>query len=333
MRHIPPAIATALEQLFRDRDRVVLDGNPSTTWRFSIAAPVAPPAMLLRGSQTELALSISDESLCERIGEREWWDYEGQARPLAWTLAHHRLIEGIGQLLGEPLMPSGFAAGTTLPPADPLTTLVLGFSVASSDGRTAAGALRLSTTMVARLAAHPGWQRPDPLGTAWSQLPARLRIELQGLPFDLAELKAAEIGDVLVLGRRAQCLKAMTVVATSPRADAPLRLWSAVASAEGVTISSGASSPPPKSQLGSLERLPLDFELATLSVSLAELASFKPGYQIKVPGSALGARAGIRVRDTRIGYGELVSVGGTLGIQLLGYDLARLEAVRTGEGQ
>lgn len=318
IRRVPPEIAAALENLFRNRETVVLGGDPSTTWRFNIPASLKPPAILLRGSQTELALSLREDGIYEQVGEREWWDYDGPPRALAWTLAHQRLVEGLGQLLGEQLMPYGFAGENALPTADPLSTLTLGFSVTSSDGRKSAGSLKLSTACVSRLAAHPSWQPPDMLDSPWSQLPARLRIELQSLPFPVAELRAAEIGDVLVIGQRSACLQALTVVATSPRSETPLRAWSAAASAEGVSISSDAALPAP-SERGSLEGLPLDFTLATLSVPLAELAAFKPGYALKIPGSLLGARAEIRARDTRIGYGLLLAAGDTLGMQLLGF--------------
>jgi flagellar motor switch/type III secretory pathway protein FliN len=302
---------------------VVLGGEPSTTWRFKIPALLTTPAILLNGSQTDLALSLSEDGLCERVGDREWWDYQGPPRALAWAVAHQRLIDGLGQLLGEPLMPYGFAGENALPTADPLTTFTLGFSVNSSDGRRAAGVLKLSTTLASRLASHRGWQRSDLLGTRWSQLPTRLRIELQGVDFPLAELKGAEFGDVLVLGRQSQCLQALTVVAMPPRSDTPLRQWSAAASAEGIIISSNASLPSPKSQQSPLDSLPLDFALATLSVPLAELASFKPGYLLKLPGSLIGRRAEILSRDNRIGQGDLRAAGEMLGIQLLARPIAR----------
>ena len=319
LRRVPPEIAAAQEHLFRDRDTLVLGDEPSTTWRFNIPAALSTPAILLRGAQTELALSLREDGIYEHLGEREWWDYEGPPRALAWTLAHQRLVEGLGQLLGEPLMSYGFAGENALPTADPLTTFTLGFSVKSDDGRRAAGSLKLSTTLVSRLVSHPGWQRTEMLDSLWSQLPARLRIELQGLPFALSELRASEIGDVLVLGHRSQCLQALTVVATSPRSDTPLRTWGAVGSAEGVTISSDAARPPAHSEHGPLDGLPLDFALTTLTLPIAELASFRPGYLLKIPGSVIGARAEIRARDTRIGYGMLVAAGDMLGIQLLGF--------------
>lgn len=316
---MPPEVATAFEQLFRDKEKAVLEGEPSTTWRFSIPTTLTPPVILIRGSHAELALSLHEDGIYENLGEREWWDYEGPPRALAWTVAHQRLIEGLGQLLGEPLMPYGIAGEHALPTADPLTTCTLGFSVAASDGRQSAGNLKLSTTSVSRIASHPSWQRPEMLDSPWSQVPARARIELQGLPFPLAELRVAEIGDVLVLGHRSQCLQALTVVATSPRSDAPLRTWKAVANAEGVTISSEAAGPPPKPERGPLDSLALDFTLTTLSLPIAELAAFKPGHVLKIPGSLVGSRTEIRARDTRIGYGLLLTVGDMFGLQLLGF--------------
>jgi flagellar motor switch/type III secretory pathway protein FliN len=328
-----PETAAALRELFHNRDTVTLDGSPPTNWRFSLASFFAPPAALLRGSQTELLLSIGDDGLCERVGEREWWDYEGEPRMLAWTLAHRLLIEGLGRLLREPLILSAFN-DNALPPTDPLNTIPLVFSVTADDGRKTAGSLRLPATMASRLAVHSGWRRPGPAPESWSRLPARVRIELRGIHFPLAELKDAETGDVLVLGRRPRCWQALTVAALDPRSDTLLRTWSATSNADEVVIGSGASKA--TTTMGAQEqtthegeRVPvvLDLELAVLSVTLGELASFGPGHVLKLPGRLEDARAVIRANGIRVGYGELVAVGDVVGVLLQALEIERFGAL------
>jgi type III secretion system YscQ/HrcQ family protein len=329
LRRMAPEAAATLRELFYNRDTVALDGNPPTTWRFGLASFVAAPAAVLHGSQTEWLLSISDDGLCERVGECEWWDYDGEPRLLAWTLAHRVLIEGLGQLLREPAILSALI-DDAVPPADPLNTIPLVFSVTSDEGRKTAGALRLPVTLASRLASHSGWRRQAPASESWSRLPARVRIELRGIHFPLAELKDAETGDVLVLGRRPRLWQALTVAALDPRSNTLLQSWSATSNADEVIIGSDASKA--TTAMGAQEqtthepeRVPvvLDLELAVLAVTLGEIAAFAPGHVLKLPTRLEDARAVIRANGTRVGYGELVAVGDTVGVLLQALEIER----------
>ncbi len=62
----------------------------------------------------KLSLTVSNDGWCERLGEREWWDFTGESRLLAWALAHSGLLEGSGRILREPLMPSALTEGIPL---------------------------------------------------------------------------------------------------------------------------------------------------------------------------------------------------------------------------
>jgi type III secretion system YscQ/HrcQ family protein len=75
----------------------------------------------------------------------------------------------------------------------------------------------------------------------------------------------------------------------------------------------------PVSSLASVP-VTLDFDLGSLAVPLGELAAIKPGYVFELPGRLEQARVIIRANGTPIGTGELVSVGDTLGVQLLSID-------------
>jgi type III secretion protein Q len=327
-----PEKAAALCELFRDRELLELDGQPAVTWRFTPARAVVPPAALLRGVREELSLGIARDDLRQRLGEREWWDYDGESRLLAWTLAHDLLMEGLGQLLGERLTLVAFNE-TALPLADVLTISVLAFSVTGGDGRTTTGTLSLSPAMVSRLAAHAGWRKPANVIGPWKRLPACLRIELRGIRFPRSELADAGIGDVLVLGRRARCWSNLQVAVVAARSDTRLQAWSAVyergrftigaaalnVTMEGIMPEQSAEDPNDAAAAGALAAVPvaLDFDLGGVSLPLAELAALKPGYVFKLPGRLEEVRVLIRANGVKVGRGELVAVDDVLGVQLL----------------
>lgn len=76
---LAPAKAAVLRELFTKADALVLEGEPTTTWQFHLAQAVSPHGMLLRGAHAEVALNVAEDGLAERLGEREWWDYDDES--------------------------------------------------------------------------------------------------------------------------------------------------------------------------------------------------------------------------------------------------------------
>jgi type III secretion protein Q len=322
LRRLAPEAAAALRELFREREYLVLDGDPETTWRFGPAPGISPPAAILDGVHDWLSMSIADDGWCELLGARAWWDFTGDSRLLAWALAHSGLLEGLGRVLREPLMPSALTA-EPLPHSD--TYVALSFSASAADGRTTTGCVSLSAAMAERLISHAGWRRTAATAPEWLKLPATVRVELPGITFALGELSASEIGDVLILGKRTACWRKLHVMLVGAHGDTRLRTWNACYDGTRLTISSGVLNPPmellmsdPKAS-GAADSIPvsLDFDLGNLALSLGELAALKPGYVFELPGSLEKLRVVIRANGTRVGLGELVAVGDVLGVQLL----------------
>jgi type III secretion system YscQ/HrcQ family protein len=82
--------------------------------------------------------------------------------------------------------------------------------------------------MTARLAAHAGWRPRTNAIAHWLSLPAQLRIVSRIERFPLSELRATEVGDVLVLGRRQHCWSMLRVVRVGARSSPLLAgAWSA----------------------------------------------------------------------------------------------------------
>jgi type III secretion protein Q len=273
-------------------------------------------------------LSVGDDGWCETLGARSWWDFTGESRLLAWSLAHTGLIEGLGRILREPLMPTVLTDGA-LPHAD--TGVSLSFSATTQDGRTTTGSVSMSATMLERLVSHGGWRRPTSIPDVWLQVPGTVRIELCGSTFSLGVLNVTEMGDVLVLGNRGTCWQRFQLTLVASRSDTPLRTWNATYDGEHLKVSSGAINPPMElimsdPKMGSVADIPvsLDFDLGNVAVPLGELASLKPGYVFELPGSLERRRVTIRANGARVGQGELVAVGDVLGVQLLSLDVEGL---------
>jgi type III secretion protein Q len=279
----------------------------------------------------ELVIRLAEDGLRESLGCREWWDFPGESRLLAWTLAHSVLLETLGQLFGDAFLPDGWTESlTTLPVAAvPLT-----FQVVAVDGRRAGGEMILASEMVRQLAGNGGWRGPEAtLGSWGARLAADLGVTLPACEFSRRELVGAGAGDVLVLGPRAHCWGSFLLCYRSGRAL--LRAWRAryVAGRFEIcglwpehstrhSMSETFGSEAPAGAVVALDSIPvtLDFDVGTLAVPLATLAAIKPGYVFELPTRLEEARVVIRANGTAIGRGELVAVGETLGVQLLSID-------------
>jgi type III secretion protein Q len=330
LRQVAPAKATVLRELFTKTDSLVLQGEPATTWRFHLAQAASPHGVILRGAQAEISLNVSEDSLAQTLGDRQWWDYDDESRLLAWTLAHSVFLGALGRLLREPLMPHAWS-DTSSALADSLSTVTLGFTVTTASGHTTSGLLRMSPDIVERLLGNTGWQEPTSLPEVWTSLPVKLRIEMRGQHFPLQELLAAETGDVLVLGGRSHCWRNLHVLAEDS-IDLKRR-WSAEYDGERLRINAALPYVPTEPSMSefppdphvestkthSLENVgvTIDFELGSTSLPLGELANLKPGYVFELAGNLNQVRVIIRANGTRVGYGELVAVGEVLGVQLL----------------
>jgi type III secretion protein Q len=324
LRRLSMGAAAALRDLCRGRQHLVLDGRPGTTWRFGPAEKVQPPAAVLECAHEKLAMSVTDDGWCELLGERTWWDFTGESRLLAWSLAHTGLLEGLGRILREPLMPSALSDGPL-----PISEVTLSFSATTTDGRSTRGSVSMSAPMLERLASHPGWQRAGSPSEGWLKLPATVRVELRGIAFCLGVLAASEIGDVLVLGHRTALSAKIQLALIAESSGDALRVWNAHLEGTRLTVSSGGldspmelimSDPKPNAAVDNIP-VSLDFDLGNLAVPLGELASLRPGYVFELPGSLERLRVAIRANGTRIGQGELVAVGDVLGVQLLSLDV------------
>jgi type III secretion protein Q len=333
LRRISTANALALSELFHSRD-VLVSGLPPLAWRFAPGRATVRSAVVLQGRLGKISMSLAEDSLRESVGAREWWDYSGESRLLAWMLTHATLLESLGGVLHDSFQPCGWSevVSQTQPSA---TTMCLEFSARAADDRTTSGLLYLPSALVPLLSRHVGWQKPPLAVDSWGErLRARVRIVLRAMPFPQREVLAAEIGDVLILGRKGRCWRNLELICRSGAVN--VTTWSACYDGDRIVVSamSGlecvetamseqtgetARAATPAS---ALENVPvtLEFEVGALSIPLGALAGIKPGYVFQLPGRLEEARVVIRANGVRIGSGELVAVDDVLGVQVLSID-------------
>lgn len=63
----------------------------------------------------------------------------------------------------------------------------------------------------------------------------------------------------------------------------------------------------------------VDFHLGSMQLTVGELANLQPGYVFTLPVQVEGANVDIRANGQRVGRGELVAVGDTLGVRLVSW--------------
>lgn len=338
--HLPaiaPVVADALSSLFARRRRWTLSGE-HPYWFEVFAAPVDPVGerigIVVDGRAGELVLTAATPA---SIGELDWSDYAGTARLTAWTLAHQRPMMRLSRVFKGIVLPQSLGDARS-PVADGL--LPVGFRIGEGDEALDEGVLRIDPALVARLLSRDDdavarTSRRDGL----SRLPVDLRVGAEGPSLGVAEMRALEPGDVIVLGTRQRAFSRLRVMPSDGRDSGG---WSATwenervridarvpwtlhdgsepmqDSAEPITDGTDAAAPP--DPLGALP-LRVDFLLGELSVPLAKLAELEPGYVFALGEHLDQARIGIRANGKRVGTGRLVAVGDTLGVQLEGWDI------------
>ena len=337
LRSIEADYVSGLRELFR-REVVRSDGA-GLTWRLHwLRTRNTGRGVILRGESAALVLNVREDGLREPLGCREWWDYEEEARLLAWTLAHATLLESLARLLGDAFLPDGW---TDFSDPAGAANAVLEFRVSASDGRAAAGELALPAEMVAKVAERSQWAGEAPGLEPWGRLlTAQLCVRLPATPFPRREALAARVGDVLVLGPAAGFWRRLVLIypvpafsgagpdtrwtwraryeagrleVVTPPLDEPTRTFMS----EPIAEESGAAV-----RVNTLEGVPvtLDFEVGSLAMPLGELAALKPGYVFELPARLEESRVIVKANGTPIGRGELVMVADTLGVQLLSID-------------
>ena len=330
---LQPAQATALRSFFAAPQTWTLSNGGLL--QFVPGRPAAPAQTFeLDAEGTRVGLAL----LAPAPGEGPHWsDYEGRSRVLAWSLAHESSLVRLSEAFGVVLTPVADAVGA---PQDEsgmwLDFIVDEDAPEGSSSRMPAlqGALRVPAGWLERLL-----ERADPPGDpapldGWRMLGLPLRLQWRIDPLPWSDWRALTPGDVLVAGRRSR----------PPAAEACTRglAWPVEPVADGWRI----SGPPRHSNTNAQEtspmnepfpqagdagdstdpdalarRLPVEvsFELGRTELRVGDLSALQPGYVFPLAGALEGANVTIRANGQAVGQGEVVAVGDTLGVRLLGW--------------
>lgn len=319
-----PAQASLARKLF-DAPRIFAADNGI---HLSVAAPGPLPRELVEceAGGERILLGIVRDEILDPCAASAWTDYQGFVRCVAWTLAHERVLHALSALLGQALLPRKmFAAGNLavdafwlglcadLTPARSVGVVGLPFAFA----HTLADALRLRGAPA----------RPTPRHDLGA-LRETLHLCAVGPPLSAAEIAGLELGDVIVLGARANVLAELQLgrnlhrPARWPASWRDGRVHVRGSAASGYARSSSVNDSAPANDTReprpATAAIPvaLEFELGTVDANLRDLAQIEPGYVFDLPLQLDHAAVTIRSGGRRVGRGELVAVGDTLGVRL-----------------
>lgn len=320
----------------------VESGDVTSQWRFFWPPAVGPAGWwLCNGASHALALALDSDHWCQDIGPRAWSDYSDDSRRFAWRLAHRSLLAHLGALLGDTLDVTKEA--TALPPQ--LRAAKIEFQVESAEG-SARGLLAVTAEAAQCLTAWS--QRPLPpvterAGAAW---PLPVEIWLRDLQLPRCELQMTRVGDILLLGRRDVVAADVRLVAgaghqrraaTARYEDNRLTVGQrgfqllrdheaevgmsdndneATAEAPDKGDESAVQTTQPESVGDADMPIRLQLHLGDVALSLSDLASLRPGYVIDLEQTLEQVSVDLYAGGRRIGRGEMVVVGDSLGVRL-----------------
>jgi hypothetical protein len=264
------------------------------------------PQVVLESPACKLSVVLEQERGASALGDLHWQDYEGDARLLAWSLAHEDLLASLSQLFGSALVPTAFRSGA--PDGQPWLELCWR-DHANGEQR---GWLGLTREAVRPLAESLEWKRdPGRLSTIGYVDAVTLNLIVPGRLLDLSSIAALAIGDVLLMGTEVDCEGRLQPDREKARdvfglPDGWVVRWQHgqwMVTAKAVLNSSIESTRP-------------QFLITSLTVPLQEISRLQPGSVAIQEASLTGSTVGIVLHGRRFGEGVLVGMGAWLGVRI-----------------
>jgi type III secretion protein Q len=314
--------AARQRRLASRRRRFALRGERNAWVEISGPRGDASPWVVLGAGDARLATALGDDRGADE-SDLHWSDYEGDSRLVAWSLAHERALAWLGEVLGSRLLPIEIVDAE---PADDGVTI--GVALGDDNGVACAGALHLSAAALDRLLADE--RGIDSIGDAASRsaanVAAPLAVTLAGPELTVDELRALKSGDVIVAGSRRSALENLHV-------DDGARGWRARWDQEALhVIETGAATRRPlrrgsmnESNVEGAEAAPagvgsipvrIEFAIGELTLPFGELERIEPGYVFELGRAIDGTSVDVRANGQRIGRGQIVAIGDTLGVRI-----------------
>lgn len=152
------------------------------------------------------------------------------------------------------------------------------------------------------------------------RIAGRLRLLVRELP--VPALSALRTGDVVLLGDPAPGQALVFGKGATLQFNITVDLHSGSATVtEGGAMRSEDAGPDDWAQLDELQ-VPVSFEVDTARITLAELASMRPGYVVELDRPLASATVRLVCHGQTVGHGQLVAVGDQMGIRIVSMGLA-----------
>lgn len=273
----------------------------------------------LESAQGRLLVAIEREQIVNPLGDARWQDYAGDARLLAWSLAHEPMLEALGHVFGGGFVATRFPASGT-----ELEALWLRLDWQGEDGQSLQGWLGLDVVTARLLAACADWKRdPSIVSMLGDTTALTFDLMLQGRALDPATIAALAIGDVLLVSEGAECdaqlkpdedtLRGMFGLPAGWMVQRRQGQWT-IAARPLLSTAADASRP--------------QFHLARLDLSPEQVHQLQPGSVLSYDNSLLGHAVEIQLGERRLGAGVLVAVGEWLGVRVTDRDIPQKDAAR-----
>jgi type III secretion protein Q len=174
---------------------------------------------------------------------------------------------------------------------------------------------------------------PDVVPLLGLQLIGHLRLYCRSMQIDV--LASLERGDVLIFGAAVNNARAPSVLqfGTGITMQVPTEIDYTEKKATAVASPSvGPDDIPPGPAVDTLPpgvselMLPVAFEIETAALSLGELASIKPGYVVELATPLMEAAVRLVCHGQTIGSGQLIAIGGQLGVRIDRVSIGRHDA-------
>lgn len=265
------------------------------------------PCVGLDSAQGRLRIALEREQITSPLGDAHWQDYEGEARLLAWSLAHEPLLDALGDVFG-----GGFIATRFSPSSTDVESLWLALSWRDEHNRLLQGWLGLGSVETRLLTACADWKRdPSILAMLGDATVLTLDLAFHGCVLDPTTVPALAPGDVLLVSDGAECDARL-----QPDADTSRRMFG-LPSGWAVQRRQGQWAIVAKPLLST----PADshrphFRLTQLSLSPEEVDALQPGSVLSYDGPLLGNTVDILLGKHRFGDGVLVALGEQLGVRI-----------------
>ncbi|WP_284321359.1 FliM/FliN family flagellar motor switch protein [Dyella acidisoli] len=267
----------------------------------------ALPCVALDSAQGRLRVALEREQVASPLGDAHWQDYAGEARLLAWSLAHELMLNALGHVFG-----GGFVATGFLPACTDVECLWLVLSWRDENDQWLQGWLGLGPTEARQLTASADWKRdPAKLAMLGDAAMLTLDLALQGAALDSATVSELALGDVLLVSDGADCNARL-----QPDQDTSRRMFG-LPSGWAVQRRQGQWTIAAKPLLSTaVDAHRPQFRLTQLSLSPEEAGALQPGSVLSYDTALLGNTVDIVLGGHRFGDGVLVALGEWLGVRI-----------------